>query len=422
MDDRQLRTLEQVKQFVDGSQGIEFNGLNLKEKYHWIEEALKKFKYPWLKKAGKGIIRQYIEKVTGYSRAQVNRLVWRYLQSGKIKPTEYRRHSFPQKYNAGEVALLAMTDELHGWLSGPAIKKILERAYRVYGDDQFQNLSEISVSQIYNLRRSRHYRGKHFAHTRPVAARIGERARPEPQGQPGYIRIDTVHQGDYEGQKGVYHINAVDEVTQWEIVASVSRIAEYDLAPLLESMLNQFPFQVRGFHSDNGSEYVNRVVAKLLNRLLIRFTRSRPRHSNDNGLVESKNGAVIRKNLGYVHIPQSGADLLNSYHRDNLNPYINFHRPCFFPVVTIDQKGKVKKKYPYEKINTPYEKLKSLPRVETYLRPDITLDKLDAIATQMSDNKFAERMGKARSNLFKQTNRFSLVSERNQLPSGSFFD
>ena len=422
MDDRQLRTLEQVKQFVDGSQGIEFNGLNLKEKYHWTEEALKKFKYPWLKKAGKGVIRQYIEKVTGYSRAQVNRLVWRYLQSGKIKPTEYRRHCFPQKYNAAEVALLAMTDELHGWLSGPAIKKILERAYRVYGDDQFQNLSEISVSQIYNLRRSRRYRGKRFTQTRPVAARIGERARPEPQGQPGYIRIDTFHQGDYEGQKGVYHINAVDEVTQWEIVASVSRIAEYDLAPLLESILNQFPFQARGFHSDNGSEYVNRVVAKLLNRLLIRFTRSRPRHSNDNGLVETKNGAVVRKNLGYVHIPQSGADLLNSYHRDNLNPYINFHRPCFFPVVTIDQKGKVKKKYPYEKINTPYEKLKSLPRVETYLRPGITLDKLDAIANQMSDNKFAERMGKARSNLFKQTNRFSLVSERNQLPSDSFFD
>jgi len=422
MDDRKLRTLEQVKQFMESCRRIEFNGLNLKEKYRWTEEVLKKFKYPRLKKAGKGVIRQYIEKVTGYSPAQVNRLVWRYLQSGKIKPTEYRRHCFPQKYNAAEVALLAMTDELHGWLSGPAIKKILERAYRVYGDDQFQNLSEISVSQIYNLRRSRHYRGKRFTHARPVAARIGERARPEPQGQPGYIRIDTVHQGDYEGQKGVYHINAVDEVTQWEIVASVSRIAEYDLAPLLESMLNQFPFQVRGFHSDNGSEYVNRVVAKLLNRLLIRFTRSRPRHSNDNGLVESKNGAVVRKNLGYVHIPQSGADLLNSYHRDNLNPYINFHRPCFFPVMTIDQKGKVKKKYPYEKINTPYEKLKSLPRVETYLRPGITLDKLDAIANQMSDNKFAERMGKARSKLFKQTNRFSLVSERNQLPSGSFFD
>ena len=243
-------------------------------------------------------------------------------------------------------------------------------------------------------------------------SRIGERARPEPQGHPGYIRVDTVHQGDDEGQKGVYHINAVDEVTQWEIVASVSRIAEYDLDPLLESMLNQFPFRIRGFHSDNGGEYVNRTVAELLNKLLIRFTRSRPRQSDDNGLVESKNGSVIRKNLGYAHIPQGCASLLNSYHRENLNPYINFHRPCFFPVVSIDHKGKVKNTYPYEKIKTPYEKLKSLPQVETYLRPGITLDKLDAIANQMSDNQFAERMVKARSNLFKQTNRFSLVSER----------
>jgi len=422
MDDREVRTLEQVKQFVDSSQGIEFRGINQKEKYRWTEEVLRKFKYERLRKTGKGVIREYVEKVTGYSRSQVNRLIWRYRQSGKIKPTEYCRHCFPRKYRQAEVALLAATDELHGWLSGPATKKILERAYRVYGDGQFQSLSEISVSQIYNLRRSKSYRGKRFTHTRPVVSRIGEHARPDPQGQPGHIRIDTVHQGDYERQKGVYHINAVDEVTQWEIVASVPRIAEYDLEPLLESMLNQFPFQVRGFHSDNGSEYVNRIVSGLLNRLLVRFTKSRPRRPSDNGLVECKNGAVIRKNLGYVHIPQSGASLLNIYHQDHLNPYINFHRPCFFPVSFTDQKGRINKKYPYETIKTPYEKLKSLPCATSYLRPGITLDKLDAIANQMSDNKFAERMVKARSNLFKQTDRLSLVDKPNRLPSGSFFN
>ena len=422
MDNKQLRTLEQVKQFVESSQGIEFNGLTLKEKYRWTEEVLKKFKYLRLKKAGKGVIGQYVQKVTGYSRAQVNRLIWRYQQSGKVKPTVYCRHCFPQKYTLVEVALLARTDALHSWLSGPATKKILEREYMVFGHGQYAHLSGISVAQIYNLRRSKRYRGKRFTHTRAVAARIGERTRPEPQGQPGHIRIDTVHQGDLEHHKGLYHINAVDEVTQWEIVASVSRIAEYDLAPLLENLLKQFPFPVRGFHSDNGSEYVNRVVAKLLNKLLIRFTRSRPRHSNDNGLVESKNGAVIRKNLGYLYIPQSCADLLNRYHRDYLNPYINFHRPCFFPVVTIDPKGKMQKKYLYEKIKTPYEQLKSLPGVATYLRPGITLDHLDVIANQMSDNEFAERMVKARSQLFKQTDSFSLGDEVNQLPSGSFFD
>ena len=254
-----------------------------------------------------------------------------------------------------------------------------------------------------------------------MVSRIGERARPEPQGSPGYVRVDTVRQGDQDHQKGVYHINAVDEVTQWEIVASVSRIAEYDLEPLLESMLNQFPFHIKGFHSDNGGEYVNRTVAELLNKLLIRFTRSRPRRPDDNGLVESKNGSVIRKNLGYTHIPQACASLLNIYHRENLNPYINFHRPCFFPVAVVNHKGRVKNTYPYEKIKTPYEQLKSLPQVETYLRPGITLKTLDAIANQMSDNQCAERMVKARSLLFKQTNRLS-INEANLLPPGSLFD
>jgi hypothetical protein len=421
MDDKQIQTLEQVQQFVVSSQTIEFKGINTKEKYQWIEEVLKKFKYRWLKRNGKGILRRYIEKVTGYSRSQVARLVGRYQETGKLRVTEYHRHRFPEKYTMTEVGLLAKTDELHGWLSGPATKKILEREFEVYGNAQYENISGISVAQIYNLRHSKRYRGKRYTHTKPVISRIGERTKPEPQGHPGYIRVDTVHQGDHDRQKGVYHINAIDEVTQWEIVASVSRITEYDLEPLLENMLNQFPFTIRGFHSDNGGEYVNRTVADLLNKLLIRFTRSRPRRPDDNGLVESKNGSIIRKNLGYAHIPQSCANLLNVYHLEHLNPYINFHRPCFFPVAIIDHKGKVKNTYPYDKIRTPYEQLKSLPQVETYLRPGTTLDMLDAIANQMSDNQCAERMVKARSNLLKQTNRFS-CSEANQLPPGSFFN
>jgi transposase InsO family protein len=245
-----------------------------------------------------------------------------------------------------------------------------------------------------------------FTKTKPAAVKIGERARPEPKGQPGYIRIDTVHQGDLNGQKGVYYVNAVDEVTQWEIVASVERISEAYLVPVLESLLAQFPFVIKGFHSDNGSEFVNHVVAGLLNKLLIRFTKCRPRHTNDNGLVESKNGSVIRKNLGYAYIPQACAELINGYNRDFLNPYINFHRPCFFPFAVIDHRGKVKKTYPYEEVMTPYEKLKSLPQAEKYLRSGVTFEMLEAIANQMSDNQSAERMVKARSNLFQQISRF----------------
>ncbi len=209
------------------------------------------------------------------------------------------------------------------------------------------------------------------------------------------------------GGKGVYHINAVDEVTQWEIVASVEKISEAYLVPVLETMLLQFPFITRGFHSDNGSEFVNRTVARLLNKMLIRFTKSRPRHSNDNGLVESKNGPVVRKNLGYAYIPQSCAELINGFNRDFFNPYINFHRPCFFPVPVIDSKGKIKKTYPYQEVMTPYGKLKSLTQAENCLRPSVTFEKLETIANQMSDNQSAERMVNARSNLFGQISRFA---------------
>ena len=151
------------------------------------------------------------------------------------------------------------------------------------------------LSQTY--RRRRHTLDK----TRPVVRDIGARRKPQSDGQPGYIRIDTVHQGDLDGEKGVYHINAVDEVTQFEVVVSVEKISEYYLIPALEQLLEMFPFVILGFHSDNGSEYINKQVARLLEKLRIEFTKSRARHSNDNALVECKNGHVVRKLLGHAH-------------------------------------------------------------------------------------------------------------------------
>jgi len=409
MNDEGLQTIEQVRQFLEGSEAVEFRGVTAKEKYSWIEEVLIRFRYHRLKRREKGIIRRYVGKVTGYSRSQVSRLIREYLQTGQLRRTQYRRHRFARKYSPSDVILLARTDELHGYLSGPATKRIMERECQVYGHTEFGDISRISIAHLYNLRRSNTYRdiARRFTRTKPAVSKIGERAKPDPKGQPGHIRIDTVHQGDFKDQKGVYHINAVDEVTQWEIVASVQRIAEAYLVPVLENMLVQFPFIIRGFHSDNGSEFVNKTVASLLNKLLIRFTKSRARHTNDNGLVESKNGSVVRKQLGYAYIPQRCAELINEFNRDFFNPYINFHRPCFFPVTVIDDKGKIKKSYPYEEVTTPYERLKSMPQAESYLYPGVTLEKLSTIANQMSDNQFAERMVKARSNLFQQISRFT---------------
>jgi transposase InsO family protein len=407
MNDEQIQTIEQVKQFIVGSEALAFRGVSVEERYQWIEAVLMRFTYYRLKRAEKGVIRRYIEKVSGYSRAQVSRLIRHYNQRGRLEKSHGKRHRFPLKYTRADIALLARTDELHDYLSGPATKKILEREWAVYGHVDYRTISGISVAHLYNLRRSHLYRNitKRYTKTKPAVVNIAERARPDPGGMPGHIRIDTVHQGDRNGEKGVYHINAVDEVTQWELVASVDRISEHHLMPVLETMLAGFPFVICGFHSDNGSEFINKTVAKLLTTLLIRFTKSRPRHTNDNGLVESKNGSVVRKQLGYAYIPQVCATAMNQYHRDFLNIYINFHRPCFFAVSVTDHKGKVKKTYPYQKVMTPYEKLTSLPEAERSLQPGVTVKTLDDIANQMSDNEFAERMVKARSNLFQHISR-----------------
>nr|VFK49779.1 MAG: Integrase core domain-containing protein [Candidatus Kentron sp. SD] len=199
-------------------------------------------------------------------------------------------------------------------------------------------------------------------------------------------------------------INAVDEVTQYEILCSVERISERYLIPVLEMQITQFPFVILGFHTDNGSEYINKRVAGLLNKLLIELTKSRARRSNDNALVESKNGSIVRKHLGYGHIPQKWAPLVNEFLINHLNPYLNHHRPCFFPEIKTDSKGKQRKSYPYEKMMTPYEKLKSLPEAEDYLKPGVTFEELGTIASGISDNQSARNMNEAKRKLFQTIN------------------
>jgi len=235
--------------------------------------------------------------------------------------------------------------------------------------------------------------------------RIGERRKPQPDKRPGYLRLDTVHQGDHDGVKGIYHINAVDEVTQWEVIAATPQISEYWLIPVLEALLTQFPFKIRGFHSDNGSEFINYTVAKLLGKLFIEQTKSRARHSGDNGWVEAKNGAVIRKHIGFGHIGTQHADAVNTFHREHLNPYINFHRPCAVPLVVTEPNGK--RRRIYREWATPFELLKQVPGGESYLRVGVTLAGLKQTAQEKSDTEAALAMQQAKRRLLTRINKLS---------------
>lgn len=393
-------SLDQIRAFLEASDEVGFEGGKREEVYGWVEQTLRSQQYRELKRNARGLVRRYLEKMTGLSRAQITRLITMYLKGEAVQPKAYRRHRFPQRYTRADIDLLAGIDEAHQTLSGPATQKLLQRACYDYQEVRYQRLARLSVAQLYRLRRSRRYREQRVAYqpTRPTAVSIGERRRPEPHGRPGYLRVDTVHQGDLDGAKGVYHINAVDEVTQWQVVGATAQISEAYLLPVLEAMLAQFPFRIRGFHSDNGSEFINHTVAKLLNKLLVEQTKSRPRHSNDNGLAEAKNGAVVRKHMGYTHIAAPHAEAIEAFYEEHFNPYLNFHRPCGVPERVVNAKGKEKRVYRW--YATPWEILRQLPGLAEHLKPEITVADLEREARAKTDTAAAEQMQAAKRKLF----------------------
>lgn len=399
MDDTDATSLEQIRAFLAGSVPVQFSGQRREEVYAWVEKTLVRHEYASLGKSGKGLVRLYLAQMTGLSRAQVTRLISMYSATGRVKAAAYQRSKFATRYTSGDVDLLAYVDKAHGNLSGPATRRILEREYGEYGQAAYVRLAAISVAHLYRLRNSAAYRKRNTSYqpTRPTPIPIGERRKPQPHGSPGYLRIDTVHQGDQDGRKGLYHINAVDQVTQWEIVAATPQISEFWLIPVLEAMLLQFPFVIRGFHSDNGSEFINYTVAKLLGKLLIEQTKSRAQHTGDNGLVECKNGAVIRKHIGFGYIDARHAGAMDTFHRQHLNAYVNFHRPCAVPKVLTAANGK--RHRVYERWATPFELFQEVPHCASLLRPGVTLAELKHIAHVQSDTESALAMQRAKRKL-----------------------
>ena len=118
----------------------------------------------------------------------------------------------------------------------------MRRQYEKYGDERFARLAYISHGHFYNLRKDDAYRRRRTTvrKTRATTVSIGDRRKPRPEGRPGFLRVDTVHQGERDGEKGVYHVNLVDEVTQWEHVATVRAISERCL-PVLENSSSPAP-------------------------------------------------------------------------------------------------------------------------------------------------------------------------------------
>ena len=413
-----LETLDDVRGFVAGSEAAEIVAVDRESAYGFARETLVRFRYRWLSKSEKGVILRYLSKVTGKSPPQIQRLVRQHRETGRIVDRRGPpKNAFERRYTKADIGLRAEVDAALGQMCGHSyargdaadVRGVRRPALRASDRDLERAL--LQPAQLDRLPAPPH--GTVFKKTRASTVAIGERRKPTPEGRPGFLRVDTVHQGDRDGEKGVYHINLVDEVTQWEHAGTVRAISENCLLRVLEELIASCPFKVLGFHADNGSEYINRRVAEMLSRLHVpEFTKSCSRHTNDNALVESKNGNVIRRQFGYGHIPKLFARECNAFARDVLNPYLNFHRPCLFPTEVVDQNGRRRKRYRYQDVMTPFEKLKSLPNVERYLRPSVAIAALEEEARAMSDLDAARAVNRARAKLFKLIHRESSPRRR----------
>ena len=362
LDIERLRTLDEVRDFMAGSAPVDFRFMERADAYGFVRRFLVRSRYIRLSRFEKGLMRRFLMKVTGFSRAQVARLISQYRETGRIEDRRRGpKRPFPRRYTKADIGLLAEVDETLGGLCGAVTRRMMQRQYEVFGDARFERLAGLSNSHLYRLRQSVTYRRRRLTmtKTRPAQVSIGERRKPRPDGRPGFLRVDSVHQGDLFGEKGLYEINLVDEVTQYEFVAAAEGISERFMVPALQGSIEAFPFVVKGFHVDNGSEYVNHRVAALVNGFL----------------------------------------------RDVLAPFLNYHRPCHFPVETTDAKGRVRKTYPFDRVTTPYLKLKSLDGAAQYLRPGIIFEQLDQEATALDDLAAARTVNEALVALFTEIRR-----------------
>src|SRR5277367_4022712 len=148
MEDGGRLSLEEIRAFLESSGEVSFEAQDRKELYGWVDRNLRQQDYDRLKRSGKGLVRRYVGKMTGLSRAQVARLIRCYQRGEEVKPRVYRRHCFTSRYRSADVELLAAVDEAHETLSGPATRKILEREWHEFHDARYQRLAGLSVAQL----------------------------------------------------------------------------------------------------------------------------------------------------------------------------------------------------------------------------------------------------------------------------------
>ena len=252
-------TLEQMREFLAASEELVFTLSGRGEIYNLVERTLGRQQYLGLPKKDKGVVRHYLSKLSGTQSAADHSpdsavspkrrgAAAAAAAAAFPHPLHARRHRLAGSGRRGARRALGPGGAAH---SVAGILRLPQGGLSAAGLDLFLPHLQLAARAAY---RQHHV---HHTKTRARAVSIGERRKPDHRGRPGYLRVDTVHQGDTSTRRGLHHINAVDALTQWQIVGCCQTISESHLIPVLEAMLHQYPFRIEGFHSDNGSEFIN---------------------------------------------------------------------------------------------------------------------------------------------------------------------
>ena len=270
MDESRLRTIEQIEQFLSASALVAFSPpAGDLERYEHITRVLKRFDYPQRNKRERGVLLRYLRHTSGYSRAQITRLVAQWRKHRLAAVPLAKRYCAPSAPTAPPLPastrplmsacwcrwtkpIRTSAARLLRTCSNAPARSMAMRAMNAWQSCQSRTCT--TCARVLAISASAPVILASFTKTRPVCNAIGVRKAPRAAGRAGFSRVDSVHQGDLDGLKGVYHITCVDEVSQWQVEACVQGISEAFLLPVLELVLAQFPFVIVGFHSDNGSK------------------------------------------------------------------------------------------------------------------------------------------------------------------------
>ena len=331
--------------------------------------------------ADKGLVRRFLVKVTGFSRAQASRLISQYWVTGRIEDRlQGPKRPFRRRYTKADIGLLAEVGKTLGGLCVAVTRRMMQRQYEVFGDARFERLAGFSNSHLYRRRRSVTYRRRwlQVAKTRPTQVNVGEHPKPHLAGRPGFLRVDSVHQGDLDREKGLYEINLVDEVTQYEFVAGAEGISERFLVPALQGSIEALPSSSRVSTPTTAPSTSTTKSPRCCASCTLRSSPNPPRGSAtttpwSRARTPRWSGATSATTTFPAITPPSSTASC----RDMLAPFLNYHRPCHFPVGKTGTKGRVRKTYPFDNVITPNLKLKSLDGAAFSLRPGVTFEQLD---------------------------------------------